>query len=289
MKFTRYNDVNIFYNDVYDILMRNEAQNMIPLGNLIIGNEGKDKTNWRDPANWFMAAVSDENGIQLTAIMTPPHNITLYATDNIINPEAVACLIDGLDGMEIPGVITEKGLAERFAGEYCARKDLTFSTTMSQRIYELTKVNADITKMGVIRIMDEKDMPYFPYWVEAFYASAQYGIKEMKIPENVEHYHYRLSSKMLYVLEVDDIPVSMAGFTRKMQTAIGVAMVYTPPYYRGKGYATSCVAQLSQIALDKGYARCVLYTDLANPTSNSIYQKIGYTAICDSAMLKFEK
>ncbi|MNP50491.1 FR47-like protein [compost metagenome] len=73
-----------------------------------------------------------------------------------------------------------------------------------------------------------------------------------------------------------------------MQTAIGVAFVYTPPYERRKGYATSIVAQLSQLALDKGFTRCVLYTDLANPTSNSIYQKIGYTPVCDSLQLRFE-
>ena len=98
----------------------------------------------------------------------------------------------------------------------------------------------------------------------------------------------RLSTKKLYVLEDNGIPVSMAGFTREMHTAIGVAFVYTPPYYRGKGYTSSCVAQISQIALVRGFTKCVLYTDLLNPTSNSIYQKIGYMAICDSLMLKFE-
>ena len=80
----------------------------------------------------------------------------------------------------------------------------------------------------------------------------------------------------------------MAGFTRELKTAIGVAFVYSPPYYLGKGYATSCVAQISQIALDKGFTKCVLYTDLLNPTSNSIYQKVGYKPICDSLILQFE-
>lgn len=80
----------------------------------------------------------------------------------------------------------------------------------------------------------------------------------------------------------------MAGYTRELQTAIGIAFVYTPTYFRGNGYATSCVAQLSQMALEKGFRRCVLYTDLLNPTSNSIYQRIGYKAVCDSLMLKFE-
>ena len=288
MKCKRYEDVHSFYCDTYDVLMRHEAQNMIPLGNLIIGHEGVDKTSWRDPANWLMAAVSDGDGIKLTALMTPPHNITLYATDNLIDPEAVNCLIDGLEGREIPGVMTEHALAEHFAKAYTVRKGLDFSTTMAQRIYELTAVNKDIPRMGELRPLNERDIYFCPYWLEAFAAAERYGATQMAIPQDADHFHYRLSTKKMYVLEHEGIPVSMAGFTRTMQSAIGVAFVYTPPYFRGKGYASSCVAQLSQIALDKGFTRCVLYTDLANPTSNSIYQKIGYVPLCDSMMLKFE-
>lgn len=268
--------------------MHHEAQNLIPLGNLIIGYEGKDKTAWRDPTNWLMATVSDENGIQLTALMTPPHNITLYATDNIIQPSAIHCLINGLKDYKIPGVTTEKKLAEYFTAVYITQKGLSSKIVMSQRIYELTKVNSDIQQFGKVRLLNEKDMCFFPFWLESFNASSSYGKAEMPIPQNYEVYQYRLSTKKIYVLEVDGVPVSMAGFTREMQTAIGVAFVYTPPYYRGKGYASSCVAQISQIALDKGYSKCVLYTDLLNPISNSIYQKIGYVPICDSLMEKFE-
>ena len=287
MQFKLYTDVHEFYNDTYDVLMGHEAQNLIPLGNIIIGYEGKDKTGWRDPVNWLMAAVSDAKGIQLTAIMTPPHNIALYATGNIINPDAVNCLIDGLKDREIPGVITEKTLAEFFAKEYTARKGLTFKTAMSQRIYELTAVNPDVKQFGNIRLLDEKDMHFFPYWVEAFNAAESYGKTEMSIPQDAEPYLHRIARKNHYILEDNGTPVSMAGLVRGIQTVIGVGVVYTPPYYCGKGYATSCVAQISQIALDKGFTKCVLYTDLANPTSNSIYQKIGYTPICDSLMLKF--
>lgn len=288
MQFKLYTNVHEFYNDTYDVLMRHEAQNLIPLGNIIIGHEGIDKTDWRDPVNWLMATISDAKGIQLTAIMTPPHNITLYATDNIINPEAINCLIDRLKDREIPGVITEKTLAEYFAKEYTLRKGITYKTTMSQRIYELTAVNPDIQKVGIIRLLDEKDIHFFPYWAEAFYAAGSYGKTEMPIPQYAAPYLYRIASKKLYILEDNGIPVSMAGYTREMQTAIGVAFVYTPPYERRKGYATSIVAQISQLALDRGFSKCVLYTDLANPTSNSIYQKIGYRPICDSLQIKFE-
>ena len=284
-----YTDVHTFYEDTYAVLMRHEAQNMILLGNIIIGHEGKDKTGWRDPANWLMATASDAEGIQLTALMTPPHNLTLYATDNRVNPEAIRCLIDALEGHDIPGVITEKSLALYFAERYTAQKGFTFSTAMDQRIYELTAVSPAIDKIGTLRLLDESDMPFFPYWVEAFHATNQYGNTRMAIPQDEEAYRSRLSSKKIYVLEDDGMPVSMAGFTRTMQTAVGVALVYTPPYFRGRGYATSCVAQLSQLALDQGFTRCVLYTDLANPTSNSIYQKIGYVPVCDSLMLAFAK
>lgn len=288
MQFKLYTDVHEFYNDTYSVLMQDEAQNIILLGNIIMGNEGKDKTDWRNPVNWVMATVYDANGIQLTALMTPPHNITLYATDNIINDQAIKCLLDGLTEYNIPGVTTEKTLAELFAKEYTARKGLTFKTTMDQRIYELTTINPDVKQFGTVRLFEEKDMYFFPYWLEAFNAAVTYGNTKMSIPQDVEAYRYRFSSKKLFVLEVEGKPASMAGFTKEMQTAIGVAFVYTPPYYRGKGYASSCVAQISQIALDKGFTKSVLYTDLLNPTSNSIYQKIGYKAICDSLMLRFE-
>ena len=65
MQFKLYTNVHDFYHDTYDVLMRHEAQNMILLGNIIMGHEGKDKTDWRDPANWLMATVSGCKGYQV--------------------------------------------------------------------------------------------------------------------------------------------------------------------------------------------------------------------------------
>ncbi len=66
-----------------------------------------------------------------------------------------------------------------------------------------------------------------------------------------------------------------------------VNLVYTPPELRGKGYATNCVAALSQKLLDDGYKFCSLFTDLSNPTSNDIYSKIGYNPIADFIVYDF--
>jgi len=281
MRYKTYNDINTFYNDTYDLLMCHEAQNLIPLGNIIIGKEGKDKFGWRDPVNWYMATVSDAYGIQLVAIMTPPHNITIYARYNTIDQAAVSCLISNLGDVSVPGVMATKDMALYFAEAYCSAKAITFETKMEQRIYELKEVNPEIPHIGTMRLANDSDMYFLPYWLEAF--------ATMNIPQEAEVYQHKIAQKKIYVLEDHGKPVSIAGITREMQSVCGVAHVYTPPFFRRKGYASSCVARLSQMILDRGFKKCVLYTDLANPTSNNIYQKIGYRPICDSVMLKFNQ
>ena len=72
--------------------------------------------------------------------------------------------------------------------------------------------------------------------------------------------------------------------------AFGVARVgpvYTPPAERGHGYATALVAHVSDVALQRGRRACYLHTDLANATSNAMYQRIGYERICDAVDLRF--
>jgi len=286
MRFTIYNDVKAFYKDTYAVLMRHEAQNVIPLGNIIIGNEGTDKSGWRDPVNWFMATVSDDTGILLTAVMTPPHNLTFYATDNKNDEVALLCLLDGITekGVHIPGVMSEKSLAETFARAYAGKHGINYKINKNQRIYELTEVTAEIPKIGIVRLATKKDMSFLPYWTAGFNSDCFGDL--FSTGDNIDDYLYRLSG--LYILEDDGMPVTMAKISRELQTVCVVGMVYTPPYFRKKGYATSCVAAVSQFGLDKGFKKCVLYTDLANPISNSIYMKIGYKPICDSIEIRFE-
>ena len=64
--------------------------------------------------------------------------------------------------------------------------------------------------------------------------------------------------------------------------------MYTPPELRGRGYASACVAALSARELDEGRRFCFLYTDLSNPVSNAIYQRIGYTPVSDVVDYRFE-
>jgi hypothetical protein len=68
---------------------------------------------------------------------------------------------------------------------------------------------------------------------------------------------------------------------------VTVSAVYTPREQRQHGYASALVARLSQHLLDMGYEFVTLFTDLENPTSNAIYQKIGYHPVIDFRSYKF--
>jgi len=97
----------------------------------------------------------------------------------------------------------------------------------------------------------------------------------------------KILDQSLFVWEDNEV-VSMAGIERETPHGVAISWVYTPSRLRKSGYATSCVAALTQRMLDSGKQFCCLYTDLSNSTSNSIYQKISYQPICDVQDWVFE-
>ena len=80
--------------------------------------------------------------------------------------------------------------------------------------------------------------------------------------------------------------VAMAAVVRESPHTASISWVYTPPQYRRRGHAARVVATLSQAQLDAGKRACNLHTDLANPTSNGVYHRIGYRKISESVRLK---
>lgn len=86
----------------------------------------------------------------------------------------------------------------------------------------------------------------------------------------------RIATDQLWLWERDGRPVSLAVGTVPVAGVATIAPVYTPPEHRRRGYGAAVTAQATRACLDAGARHVVLYTDLANPTSNSIYQQIGY-------------
>lgn len=92
----------------------------------------------------------------------------------------------------------------------------------------------------------------------------------------------------MWLWEVNGRPVSMASYGGPTPNGIRVFAVYTPPTWRGRGYATACVIALTQRLLDGSRRFCFLFTDLANPTSNALYERVGYRPVADMESRTFE-
>lgn len=290
MIYKRFYDTNAFYDAAFFILLKHEAQNSIPLGNVIVGNNGGEPDGWRNIKNWYMSTVADNAGnIKLVSIMTPPFNITMYETDNLPDDEALSCLCDNIceENIDIPGITSENKLAERFSKIYTNKMNLKYTVHKNMRVYILYEVNKNIPIIGNLRKAEKKDLSFLPYWHIGFNDDCDLGNHD--INEAVKSVERAIEHEMLYVLEDNGMPVTMASALRQTQNGRCVGMVYTPPYFRKSGYATSCVAQVSQKVLDMGNQFVSLFTDLSNPISNSIYQKIGYKPICDYNEVRFQQ
>lgn len=137
-----------------------------------------------------------------------------------------------------------------------------------------------------MRQADHKELYYLPYWSMGF--DLDCGFHDVDLSGSTEKVKKFLDDRTLYIWE-DGIPVSQAATGRKTLNGAVVNAVYTPPYYRGKGYASSCVASLSKQLLESGYKFCCLFTDRNNPVSNGIYMKIGYKPVGDYDEYKFSE
>lgn len=131
------------------------------------------------------------------------------------------------------------------------------------------------------------DRALLTHWIRAFYDEAvPGGDDEAEEADRLLESRLRAEDEGYFVWE-DEGPVSLAGYGGFTPNGARIAPVYTPPEYRCRGYATSLTAAVSAWLLGSGRQACFLYTDLANPTSNSIYQRIGYEVVCDSAQYRF--
>jgi predicted GNAT family acetyltransferase len=218
------------------------------------------------------------------ATRTPPHNLVLAAprTDN-----ALELLVAGIDD-DPPGVIGARPEVERFTDAWSARKHVTARRVFAQGIYTLEHVQPVPPAPGRTRSQEPGDTDLLIDWMQAFEAEALDHLEpdEERARRIVE---YRLDAERAgMVLWEDDGPVCVAGFGGETPNGIRIGPVYTPPALRGRGYATALVAELSASLLAGGRRFCFLYTDLANPTSNAIYERIGYLRVCESAEIAFD-
>jgi RimJ/RimL family protein N-acetyltransferase len=130
---------------------------------------------------------------------------------------------------------------------------------------------------GTLRAASLDDLELLLDWNEAFRVEARIDLTTEQVAADVER-KTRIGTQYLW-LDPADRPVGMIGGQTIAPSGARIGPVYTPPSLRGRGVGGAMVASLTQRLQDAG-ARCVfLFTDAANPTSNALYQRIGFVPI----------
>jgi RimJ/RimL family protein N-acetyltransferase len=236
------------------------------------------------PAGPLLGWWTDHGGEVAGAFMhTPPFPVVL--TD--VAPAAAADLAAvTMAARPLAGVNAYPEVAAAFADGWLAtREGGRADVHRRQRLYRLPElVWPDPAAAGTARLARAADVPLTAAWFAAF-------ADEVEDMGRGEDQSAAARAKIDYdgvtIWEAGDEPVSIACNTVPVAGMVRIGPVYTPPEARGHGYASVATAALSRRLLAEGIEEVVLYTDLANPVSNSIYQRIGYRPVEDRVVLAF--
>ncbi|OJE40901.1 acetyltransferase [Bacillus tropicus] len=271
-----YEEILTFKEAVTPFLEKNEQENNLILGVLQMVQQ---------PI--FMGIAKQEEEIVIVFLQTEEKKQIIVATSEMVEEDIVE-LAKKLAEVypNIPGLIGNKKIVQRLAEEIAVLENKKTTVAMEQGIYELKQVKKKWNGDGVFREVNSDELTLIEQWIYQF-------CEDVKLPTTKEEAkqtaHTLITNHRLFGLEVDGKLVSVAAKTRPTKNNITVNFVYTPTEARKKGYASNCVAALSQRMLDEGYKTTTLYTDLANPTSNKIYQEVGYEQIAESVLIFLEK
>ncbi|WP_242235432.1 GNAT family N-acetyltransferase [Bacillus cereus group sp. BfR-BA-01316] len=270
-----YEDVLHFKKDVISFLEKNEQENNLLLGVLQVVQEPK-----------FMGVMKQGEEVVTVFLKTEEKQIIVATSE--ISEDAIVELAKQLTRIypDIPGLIGNKKIVQKLAEEIAILEHKKTTVVMEQGIYVLKQVKKKWDREGILREINRDELPLIEKWVYQFCEDVKLPTTKEKAKQTA---HTLITTNRLFGLEVDGKLVSVAAKTRPTTNNITVNFVYTPKEERKKGYASNCVAALSQRMLNEGYKTTTLYTDLANPTSNKIYQKIGYEQIMESVLIFLEK
>ncbi|PES21893.1 GNAT family N-acetyltransferase [Bacillus anthracis] len=271
-----YEEIVNFKEEVTPFLEKNEQENNLILGVLQMVHQ---------PI--FMGIAKQGEEIAVVFLQTEEKKQIIVATSEIAEEDIVE-LAKKLAEVypNVPGLIGNKKIVQRLAEEIAVLANKKTTVAMEQGIYELKQVKKKWNGDEVFREVNSDELTLIEQWIYQF-------CEDVNLPTTKEEAkqtaHTLITNHRLFGLEVDGKLVSVAAKTRPIKNNITVNFVYTPKEERKKGYASNCVATLSQRMLDEGYKTTTLYTDLANPTSNKIYQEIGYEQIAESVLIFLEK
>jgi len=226
----------------------------------------------------LLGRLERDGRVVATAIQTPPHALLLPAIPADTVPELAARLIE--TERAISGVSGPLSPAETFAASWWRPEE----SRRAERLYRLDAlVPPKSHAAGASRVAVAADLGLLVRWSEEFQAEAK-GIDHVDLTALVAS---RIARRELVVWEAGGRPVAFAGVSAPIGGMSRVGPVYTPSEFRGKGYGTAVSHAASAKVRAEGATEVLLFTDLSNLTSNSIYQTIGYRPVGDHVSITF--
>jgi predicted GNAT family acetyltransferase len=225
----------------------------------------------------YLAAIIDGDRVVGAAIRTPPWRLVLSLMDH---PDAVARLAADLAGQALPGAVGPVESVGPFAEAWGRQAGLHPRLLRHERSFRLRSVRPPRPARGAMARAQASDLATLSGLARAFHEEAMPGGPDQDYDRMAERW-IKGEGRTAYLWFDEGRPVSLAGAGGLTPNGIRVGPVYTPPELRSRGYASNLVAGVSQLQLDGGRTFVFLFTDLANPTANRIYQAIGYEPVND--------
>ena len=233
----------------------------------------------------LMALVKDENGaIRASALMTPP--FALVVQSEPLDKPALEALADTLisNNWHLPGVNGMDGVSDCFADIWMERTGQQARRIVNTRAYELRQVLPLDYPPGEMKLAQESDAQLAADMLNAMGEEVVLGPRRLHTAQTMLD---TIQKKCVFFWVDEGEIVSLTVAVRPQIKGICVSGVYTPPAFRRRGYARALVAEVSKELLSRGFEFTNLFTDLANPTSNKIYQEVGYKPVADYHQYEF--
>ncbi len=267
-------DPDFFLKQLGHILYEKEAEYSLMLGLCELKASGQSQTPdyyyflVKQADTFIGGAVVTEKSLVLSMMPEP----TLVPLVNALQEKCIKC----------PGVVGPAITADSFSRIWADGKQTERKLSMAQKIYALQDVKLSENVSGSFCAANENHIELVAEWLVKF--TEESLPNEISTIENARAFVTAKIKKNEILLWLDSTgtPVSMNFVGRPNKSGTSVSGVFTPKSKRANGFASAVVAHTSKKMLDKGKKFCVLYTDLANPTSNKIYQTIGYKEVATS-------
>jgi GNAT superfamily N-acetyltransferase len=246
----------------------------------------------------YLATATHGGRVVGAAMMTPPHNVALSGIDPTdgsdpgadLVADVIEAFVDDLGAFDpdTPGVLAPVPIAAPFADTWCGRHGRLPHRRLQERIYRAERITPPADVPGSVRVATEADRDLLVAWAAGFIVDA-FGEPDDAAATAMVGRALDRGQRTFYLWEFDGQPVSLAAVGGPTPNGIRVGPVYTPPEDRRRGYASAVTAAASQAALDAGRRFVFLFTDLANPISNRIYQSIGFAPVIDVDQIMFDR